>query len=219
MTPMTETDAALDARVAGLAAMVARQLDSAMAALHAADLGVADAVVRGDAEVNRTRYDIEQAVSRELLAGAGDEARLRLLLTVLHVVGDLERIGDHAEGIAKVALMLGSPSPLAIPATLTKLGEMSSAMFRDGVAAYASRDVDAARALCAHDDVIDDHYDQVYGEQLLLMAESVDDVTLRTYLLWVAHNLERVADRVTNICERTVYLVTGSIEELNVSNY
>jgi phosphate transport system protein len=201
-----------------LADRVEAQLAAALTALAAADLEGADAVVASDREVNRLRYRIEDLVSGELAGGAEPE-RLRLLIAVLYVISDLERIGDHAEGIAKVALMLGRPPMRALPRSIVDLGDRVRSMLDGGVRALRDRDVETARQLVQEDDAIDQLYDDIYGELIATMGAEADSVVPCTYQLWATHNLERIADRVTNLCERTVYLVTGRIEDLNVSKY
>jgi phosphate transport system protein len=197
---------------------VSRALNESLAALAAGDMAAADAVVTSDSEVNAMRYGIEDEVV-EALAGNTDPATVRLLVAMLSVINDLERIGDHAEGVAKVALMLGRPPGAGMADDLFQLGRMSERMLEDGLAALADRDTERARQICDADDAVDQLYDQVCSELLTSMHGRPADVVSTTYLLWVAHNLERIADRVTNICERTVYLVSGRVEELNVSNY
>jgi phosphate transport system protein len=201
-----------------LAGMVEGQLAKSLRTLAISDLEGADLVVRADSEVNHKRYQVEDLVAAELAQGAGPE-RLRLLIAVLYVISDLERIGDHAEGIAKVALMLGRPPMRPLPASVLTMGERVRAMLSAGVRALRDRDVPAARTLVREDDAVDQLYDDIYGELLATMTAEPTAVVPCTYQLWATHNLERIADRVTNLCERTVYLMTGRIEDLNVSNY
>jgi phosphate transport system protein len=198
--------------------MVEGQLARALRTLAVSDLEGADSVVRADSEVNRRRYHVEDLVSAELSQGAASE-RLRLLIAVLYVISDLERIGDHAEGIAKVALMLGRPPMRPLPASILTMGDRVRAMLSAGVRALRDQDVPAARTLVREDDAVDQLYDDIYGELLATMTAEPTAVVPCTYQLWATHNLERIADRVTNLCERTVYLMTGRIEDLNVSNY
>jgi phosphate transport system protein len=201
-----------------LASKVEVQLAEALRTLADSDLEGADVVVQADLEVNRLRYLIEERVTAELAPGL-DEERLRLLIAVLYVIADLERIGDHAEGIAKVALMLGRPPMRSLPASVLQLGAMVRAMLSAGVRVLRERDVEGARLLVGDDDPIDRLYDDIYGEMIATMTAEPDTVVPCTYQLWATHNLERIADRVTNLCERTVYLGTGRIEDLNVSTY
>ena len=207
------------AGVDSLGVAVQRQLADALEALGAADLLGADAVVRGDAAINERRYALEEQVTAELGRGGASPVRLRILVAALSIVTDLERMGDHCVGIAKVALMLGDAHAVPLPALLPRLADMVTAMVARGLASFSTRDVDEARLTCADDDAVDELYDTLYSELLSAMAADNTQVAPYTYLLWVAHNLERIADRVTNVCERTVYLVTGRIDELNVSNY
>jgi len=201
-----------------LAEIVEAQVAEALRVLAEVDLEGADAVVQTDLEVNRLRYAIEERVTAELAPGVGEE-RLRLLIAVLYVISDLERIGDHAEGIARVALMLGRPPMRALPASIPHLGSQVRGMLASGVSVLRDRDVDAARRLVEEDDAVDRLYDDIYGELIATMTAQPDTVVPCTYQLWATHNLERIADRVTNLCERTVYLGTGRIEDLNISSY
>jgi phosphate transport system protein len=128
-------------------------------------------------------------------------------------------MGDHAEGIAKVALMLGPEPALAVPAVVNEMGTRTLTLVRRAMGALAEHDVREARAVCREDDDIDALYDRAYQELLSVMMADQRRITEATYLLWVTHNLERIADRATNVCERVIYLVTGRVEELNVSKY
>jgi phosphate transport system protein len=138
---------------------------------------------------------------------------------VLYIIVDLERMGDHAEGVAKIALMLVDEPPLKPYIDLPRMAEIAVRMLNASLEAFKNRDADAARAICDQDDEVDALYDQVYRELLTFMVNDPRTIERATHLIWVAHNLERIADRVTNICERVVYLVEGHIEEMNVSKY
>jgi phosphate transport system protein len=128
-------------------------------------------------------------------------------------------MGDHAEGIAKIALMLADEPPLKPYIDIPRMAQIASRMMMGSMEAFKHRDADRARSICNEDDEVDALYDQVYRELLTYMLQDPRTIQRATYLTWVAHNLERIADRVTNICERVVYLVEGKIEELNVSTY
>ncbi|TMD07323.1 MAG: phosphate signaling complex protein PhoU [Chloroflexi bacterium] len=208
----------LELGVQALGKRVDAALADALTALRERDLGLADRVVRADLEINRLRYALEEQASAKL-AETSDPLEVRTLVATLYVLSDLERIGDHAEGIAKVTLMLGPHPALSIPSVMVTMSQQVQAMVTRTLAALHRRDVDEARRLCGEDDEIDALYDRAYGELLSAMTGNRDIVSHATYLLWVTHNLERIADRTTNICERVVYLVTGRVEELNVSKY
>jgi len=200
-----------------LGRLVEGALTDALIALDRRDLILADKVVRGDMEINRLRYQVEEQITAGLSGSAASEARW--MIAALYVISDLERMGDHAEGIAKVALMLGPNPSLAVPGVIGEMGAQTISMVGRTLGALNKRDVKAARALCREDDDIDFLYDRAYQELLSTMVSDHRFITEATYMIWVTHNLERIADRATNICERVVYLATGHVEELNVSKY
>ena len=192
-------------------------LTNALIALQRHDLVLADKVVREDFEINRLRYQIEEQITARL--SGGDASEVRRMVAALYVISELERMGDHAEGIAKVTLMLGQNPALPVPAVITEMGALTISIVDRTLAALDKRDVKAARALCREDDEIDSMYDRAYQELISTMVSDQRHITEATYMIWMTHNLERIADRATNICERVIYLVTGRVEELNVSKY
>ena len=202
-----------------LAGMVEAAIERCVRALRERDIELAQQIVVDDLLLNRKRYDIEEHCL-EIMATqqplAGD---LRTIVAVLHIIVDLERMGDHAEGIAKIALMLGDEPPLKPYIDIPRMAEIATRMLMSSVEAFKNRDADLARRICDQDDEVDALYDQVYRELVTYMVHDPKTIERATHLTWVAHNLERIADRVTNICERVVYLVEGRIEELNVSKY
>jgi len=200
-----------------LGRLVETALTDALIALSRHDLVLADTVVRGDIAINRRRYEIEEQITAGL---SGNEVGdVRWMVAALYVISELERMGDHAEGIAKVTLMLGPNPSLSVPAVIDKMGTLTISMVDRTLAALDKRDVKAARALCREDDEIDSLYDLAYQELLSIMVSDPGHITEATYMIWITHNLERIADRATNICERVIYLATGRVEELNVSKY
>lgn len=200
-----------------LGRLVETALTDALIALNRHDLVLADTVVRGDIAINRRRYEVEEQITARL---SGNEVGdVRWMVAALYVISELERMGDHAEGIAKVTLMLGPTPSLSVPAVIDKMGTLTISMVDRTLAALDKRDVKAARALCREDDEIDSLYDLAYQELLSIMVADPGHITEATYMIWITHNLERIADRATNICERVIYLATGRVEELNVSKY
>ncbi len=199
--------------------LVDRAIGSSVRALVERDPDLAKTVIAGDIEINRRRYSIEEECL-ELIATqqplAGD---LRIIASVLYIIVDLERMADHAEGIAKIAVTLVDEPPLKPYIDIPRMAEVARGMLVDSLAALRERDVARARAICQRDDEVDALYDQVYRELLTFMLRDAATIDRATHLTWVAHNLERIADRATNICERVVYLVEGKVEELNVSKY
>ena len=200
-----------------LGRLVETALTDSLIALDRHDMALADRVVRGDIEINRRRYEVEEQITARLSGGEAGDARW--MVAALYVISDLERMGDHAEGIAKVALMLGPNPSLAVPAVIGEMGTLTLSMVDRTLGALDKRDIKAARALCREDDEVDLLYDRAYQELISTMVSDSSHITEATYMIWVTHNLERIADRATNICERVIYLVTGRVEELNVSKY
>ncbi len=202
-----------------LANMVESAIDRSIQALKERDVELARRVIGDDIRINHKRYDTEERCL-ELIATqqplAGD---LRTIVAVLHMIVDLERMGDHAEGIAKIALALADEPPLKPYIDLPRMAEIAIQMLMESLEAFKLRDDARARAVFDRDDEVDALYDQVYRELLTYMLSDPRTIERATRLIWVAHNLERIADRVTNICERVVFLVTGKMEELNVSKY
>ncbi|MGD0765914.1 MAG: phosphate signaling complex protein PhoU [Dehalococcoidia bacterium] len=202
-----------------MADMVESAIPRSIQALKSRDLDLARQVIADDIKVNLKRYNTEERCL-ELIATqqplAGD---LRTIVAVLYMIVDLERIGDHAEGIAKIVVMLADEPPLKPYIDLPRMADIAVDMLRESLEAFKHRDAERARAVMDRDDEVDALYDQVYRELLTYMINDPRTIQRATRLIWVAHNLERIADRVTNICERVIYLVTGKVEELNVSRY
>jgi phosphate transport system protein len=144
---------------------------------------------------------------------------LRTIVSVLNVITELERIGDYATGIGRVVILIGDEPPLKPLIDLPRMAEKTANMLHRGLDAFINRDMAAAKQIAKEDDEIDSLYDQVFRELITFMAEDGRTITRATRLIWVAHNLERSADRVTNICERVVFMVTGKMEEIGASKY
>jgi phosphate transport system protein len=202
-----------------MAGMVERAIERSIEALRNRDVELARVVIVEDMDINRKRYETEEKCL-ELLATQQPLARdLRTIVAVLHIIVDLERMGDHAEGNAKLAIMLSDEPPLKPYIDIPRMSQICVDMLRSSIDAFKRRDVDLARAICDRDDEVDALYDQVYRELIVYMLNDPKTIERATHVTWIAHNLERIADRVTNICERVVYMVHGKLEELNVSKY
>jgi phosphate transport system protein len=201
-----------------LGTMVDSAIERSVRSLIERDLALARQVIADDLRINKKRYDIEEKCLELIATQQPLASDLRTIVSVLYIIVDLERMADHAEGTAKIALMLADEPPIMPLIDIPRMAEIARQMLIDSLETLKDRDADRARALCNQDDEVDALYDKVYGELVKLM---VDDANIEraTHLIWVAHNLERIADRVTNICERVVYLVEGKIEEMNVSTY
>ncbi|MDM7998581.1 MAG: phosphate signaling complex protein PhoU [Dehalococcoidia bacterium] len=202
-----------------MASMVEKALERSMEALKKRNLEMAHLVIEDDAKINQKRFDIEEKCVELIATQQPMASDLRVIIAVLNIIVDLERIADHAEGNAKIAVMIGNEPPLKPLIDLPRMNQKTIEMLRRSLDAFVNRDAEAARSICSEDDEVDNLYDQVFRELLTFMAEDGRTITRATRLIWVAHNLERSADRVTNICERVVYLVTGKMAEICVSKY
>lgn len=193
--------------------MTEKAIAKSITALKRRNAEVAQEVIDEDDIIDKKRFEIEERCI-DLIATqqplAGD---LRILITVLHVTGELERMGDYAEGIAKISLMMGSEAPLKPLIDIPRMADKSMDMLRRSLDAFVNRDVVASMGIMTEDDEIDDLYEQVFQELLTYMMADPGAVKRATHLLWVAHDLERIADRTTNIAERVIYLVTGKLTE------
>ena len=199
--------------------MVESAIQRSIDALKNRDLELARQVIADDVKINRKRYDTEEKCLELMATQQPLASDLRTIVAVLHIIVDLERMADHGEGIAKIALMLADEPPLKPYIDIPRMAQAGIAMLRASLEAFNHRDAQRARAICNDDDEVDALYDQVYRELLTFMIQDPRTIQRATHLIWVAHNLERIADRVTNVCERVIYLVEGRIEELNVSKY
>jgi len=210
---------ALQDEISLLGSMVEKAIERSVDALRRLDCNLAREVIAGDAAINSRRWAVEEQAITLIATQQPIAGDLRVIASVIHITTDLERMGDYAAGIAKITLMHGD-GPLVKPLIdIPRMAELSVSMLRRSIDAFIRRDAEAAKAIAAEDDLVDAIYDQVYRELLTYMIEDPHTIQRATWLLWVSHNLERIADRVTNICERVVYMVTGKIEEINVSNY
>jgi len=202
-----------------MADMVETAIQRSLEALKGRDVELARQVIADDVKINQKRYDDEERCLELIATQQPLASDLRTIVAVLHMIVDLERMGDHAEGIAKIVVMLADEPPLKPYIDLPRMADLAVEMLRESLEAFKHRDAEQARAIIDRDDEVDALYDQVYRELLTYMIGDPRTIERATHLIWVAHNLERIADRVTNICERVVFLVTGKIEEMNVSKY
>jgi phosphate transport system protein len=202
-----------------LASMVDRSIGDSVDALRRLDLPAAQRIVDADALINAKRYLIEEAAVTTIATQQPMARDLRTILAVLHVSIELERIGDYAAGIAKIVLMHGDEELLKPLIDIPRMADIDRSMLRRSIDAFVNRDVELARQVAAEDDEIDNIQDQVYRELLTYVMQDPRTINRATWLTWVVHNLERIADRVTNICERVVFLVTGQMQEMNVSHH
>jgi phosphate transport system protein len=198
-----------------LGSMVEKATLRSVDALRTRNLAAARAIEAEDTLLNRKRYEIEEAALLLIATQQPMASDLRRLAAIVHIVTDLERMGDYAAGIARICVQIGD-EPLIKPLIdIPRMADKASSMLRRSLDAFVERDVAAAEAIALEDDEVDALYQQVYRELLMLMLANPRTIDQATHLLWVAHNLERVADRVQNICERVVFVVTGRLQEFS----
>ena len=205
--------------VLAMGSMVAKATNYSIEALEERDLEKARQVIADDLKINRKRFNIEEKCVQLIATQQPMASDLRTIIGVLNIITEIERIGDHAEGIAKIVVMIGDEPPLKPLIDIPRMGKKANDMLHRSLDALINHDANTARQIVSEDDEVDNLYDQVFHELLAIMAGDPKTITRATRLIWVAHNLERIADRVTNICERVVYIVTGKMEEISTSNY
>lgn len=209
--------AELQAEVLTLGSMVEKSIQRSVDALRTRDASLARRVIEDDAQVNALRFAIED---RALLLIATQQPLvhdLRTIAAVLNIITDLERMGDHAEGTATISLMIGDEPLLKPLLDVPRMAEAVTDMLRRALLAFTDSDTVAARRVAAEDDAVDALYNQVYRELLTFMLGDPRTIHQATLLLWAAHNLERIGDRVTNICERVIFTETGRMQEFRPS--
>jgi phosphate transport system protein len=202
--------------VVRLSTMVDKAIERSIEALKNQDIELAHHVVADDKEINTLRYKIEEDAYK-LMAMQNPLARdLRVIVTAIHITVELERIADHAAGVAKLSIELANEPLLKPLIDIPRMAEISREMLHDSIGAYLDWNRELALEIVRRDAEVDVLDKRVYHELLSFMLDDQSKVNRATYLLWVSHNVERIADRITNICERIIYMVTGDVynEEL-----
>ncbi len=199
----------LEDDVVQLSSRVEKAIFKSIEALKERDITASQKVVDDDDVIDEEQQAIEDRCIDLIALEAPMAGDLRVLIAAMMVANELERMGDYAEGIAKISLSMGNLPPLKPLIDIPRMADKSVDMLRRSTQAFVNRDVESATAVLLADDEVDDIYEQVYRELLTYMMADPSTIQRATYLLWVAHDLERVADRTTNIAERVIYLVTG----------
>jgi phosphate transport system protein len=202
-----------------MGSMASKAILRSIEALKNRDMELAHQIIADDKKVNQKRFEIEEKCIELIATQQPMASDLRTIVAVLNIVSEVERIGDYAEGIAKIAIMIGDEPSLKPLIDIPRMAEKTVDMLRRSLDAFINHDAEAAKKISVEDDTVDQLYDQVFRELLTFMVEDPKTITRATRLIWVAHNLERAADRVTNICERVVFVVTGKMEEIGASKY
>lgn len=196
-----------------LGSMVEQATLDSVEALKKRDMRWSEQIIANDKKINEKRFSLENKVMI-LIATQQPMARdLRMIASILEVISELERMGDYAKGIAIINIRMGEQALLKPLVDIPRMAQKGADMLHRALTAFVNEDVETAKSIPAEDDEVDMLYDQIYRELMTYVMADARTIERANWLLWAAHNLERLADRVTNICERTVFAVTGEYKE------
>jgi phosphate transport system protein len=201
-----------------LGSMVEHAIIGSVEALKKRDIKAAEKIIAEDKEINKKRFAIENQLMILIATQQPMAHDLRLLASTMEIISELERMGDYAKGIANINVRMGDEKLLKPLIDIPRMAEKGASMLHRALTAFVQEDVEAAKTIPIEDDEVDALYNQIYRELMLLIIEDPKNIERANWLLWVGHNLERVADRVTNICERTIFIATGSFSEIKNSD-
>ncbi len=199
--------------------LVEKALSRSIEALKKRDLNLGHQIIADDGRINEKRFEIEKKTIELIAAQHPVASELNAIVAILNIIIELERIGDYAAGIAKIVVMIGDESPLKPLIDIPRMCDITIEMIHNSLKSFIENDSKGAVQVIGMDEVVDSMYDQIFRELLTFMMTDPKTVNRATRLIWVAHNIERAADRATNICERVVYTVTGKMEEIGASKY
>ena len=198
-----------------LGSMVEQAIIGSVEALKKRDLKASQQILENDKEINQKRFKIESQLMILIATQQPMAHDLRLLASIMEIISELERMGDYAKGIANINLRMGDQPLLKPLIDVPRMAQKGADMLHRSLTAFVNEDIETARQIPVEDDEVDALYNQVYRELMTFVIADPKTIERANWLLWVAHNLERFADRVTNICERTVFIVTGELTEIN----
>ena len=198
---------------------VEKALGRSVEALKKRDLTQGHQIIADDNQINEKRFEIEKKCIKLIAEQKPDAGELNAIVAILNIITELERIGDYAAGIAKIVIMIGDEPPLKPLIDIPRMCDITVEMIHNGLKAFMENDAKGAVQVIGMDEVVDSMYDQIFRELLMFMMTNPKTINRATRLIWAAHDIERAADRATNICERVVYTVTGKMEEIGASKY
>jgi len=201
-----------------LGSMVEQAILGSVAALKKRDIPAAEKILAADKEINKKRFEIENQLMILIATQQPMAHDLRLLASSMEIISELERMGDYAKGIANINIRMGDEPLLKPLIDIPRMAQKDVDMLHRALTAFIDEDLATANAIPVEDDEVDALYNQVYRELMTYVISDPKTIERANWLLWVAHNLERVADRVTNICERTVFIATGDMSEIKNSD-
>ena len=197
-----------------MGSQVERAIERSVQALKECDVQLAQQVINGDEQINHLRYAIEEHCLELIATQQPAASDLRMTIAATHIAVELERMADHAGGTTEIVKRMYDEPLLKPLIDVPSMAHIAREMIHAAIDAFMVRDADAALKVAKRDDEIDALYQQVFRELLTYMIEDPRTITRATHLLWAAHNLERIGDRVTNVCERVIFMTTGKLGEL-----
>lgn len=201
-----------------LGSMVEEAILGTVEALKKRDLEAARKILAADRQINKKRFEIENQLMILIATQQPMAHDLRLLASSMEIISELERMGDYAKGISNINIRMGDAPLLKPLIDVPRMAQKDVDMLHRALTAFVNEDVEAAKEIPIEDDEVDALYNQVYRELMTFVISDPKTMERANWLLWVAHNLERVADRVTNICERTIFIATGELVEISASD-
>jgi phosphate transport system protein len=201
-----------------LGSMVEQAMLNAIDAFKRRDIIEAQRVYHADELINEKRYAIENRVLILFATQQPIAHDLRLLAAILEVITELERMGDYAKGIAKITRFIYEDIFPFPSREISRMGDLAVSMLHRSLSAFINEDVNMAYRIPKEDDMVDDLYNQIYRKNVAAMIANPDTIDHSNYIMWIVHNIERMADRVTNICERTIFITTGELLEIEASD-
>ena len=201
-----------------LGSMVEQAMLNAIDSLKRRDIVASRRVYSDDDVINEKRYAIENRVLILFATQQPIAHDLRLLAAILEVITELERMGDYAKGIAKINILIGQDDTPIPGREISRMGDLAVGMLHRALSAFIAEDVSMAYRIPKEDDLVDDLYNQIYRKTVAAMIADPEVIDHANYIMWVVHNIERMADRVTNICERTIFIATGELLEIDTSD-
>ena len=201
-----------------LGSMVEEAILNTVEALKKRDFKASEEILNADKLINKKRFDIENKLMILIATQQPMAHDLRLLASTMEIISELERMGDYAKGIANINIRMGDEPLLKPLIDIPRMAQKGVDMLHRALTAFINEDLETARALPVEDDEVDALYNQIYRELMTFIIQDPKNIERANWLLWVAHNLERVADRVTNICERTIFIATGEMAEIKATD-
>lgn len=201
--------------VVSMASMVDKAIARSIEALEYQNVDLARQVRKEDKLINAARWEGEETALLIIATQGPMAGDLRAIAAALQIFTDLERMADHAAGIAKIVMETADEVLLKPLVDIPRMSLIAREMLSSSITAFMDQDEAQARRVAVRDDEVDDLYDQIYRELLTYMLADPSTINRATHLLWAAHNIERIGDRVTNICERVIFTITGEMEEMD----